>query len=302
MAAQEPNRRILIVDDDELFLKGLRRTLSQHYAVETALGANAALERMQDEGTYSVVVSDMQMPEMDGVELLSRVREASPHSMRIMLTGKADLRVAMTAVNTGAVFKFLCKPCAPDELRAVIDEAIVAHEEAVEKTAMATDDPLLSIKNRRSFEVAIESVHQKARDQGRSYGVAIADVDCFKKYNDHYGHLAGDEALIAVAQAMEACCRGADGVFRYGGEEFALILQDVTADGLRVACDRFRASVEALGREHVESPSGLVTVSIGAELVQPGDAREWQACLQSADEALYEAKENGRNRAVVRAA
>src|SRR5918911_2964995 len=119
------DKRVLCVDDEPNVLEGLRRTLGGHYRVRTAVGGAAGLEAIEREGPFAVVVSDLRMPEMDGVAFLSRVRQRSPDTVRVLLTGQADLDAAIAAVNEGHIFRFLSKPCA----QPVLFQALAAAEE-----------------------------------------------------------------------------------------------------------------------------------------------------------------------------
>lgn len=122
------NKSILFVDDDANLLAALRRNLRKIYDFDTALGATEALARIREHGPYAVVVADMTMPGMNGVELLERVRVLSPHSVRLMLTGNADQQTAADAVNRGQVFRFLTKPCPPEVMQPALDLALKQHE------------------------------------------------------------------------------------------------------------------------------------------------------------------------------
>jgi len=119
--------KILFVDDDQHVLDTFRRTLSRHYAVEVALGPEEALRMISERGPFKVVVSDFKMPVMDGIELLTRIKELSPNTVRVMLTGFADLESAIAAVNEGHVFRFLTKPCSTDTMKGALDAALEMH-------------------------------------------------------------------------------------------------------------------------------------------------------------------------------
>ena len=118
------NEQILFVDDDQRILDAFRRQLGERYAVHTAVGPEEGLQAISKAGPYAVVVSDMRMPGMDGIAFLKRVRSQSPCSVRVMLTGHADLATAVEAVNEGNIFRFLSKPCRPDVMSSVLDSAI----------------------------------------------------------------------------------------------------------------------------------------------------------------------------------
>jgi response regulator RpfG family c-di-GMP phosphodiesterase len=134
------NHKVLFVDDDRNLLEGFYRSLSDEFCVDTAADAAAGLEALASSGSFAVVVSDMRMPGMNGVEFLTAVRERWPDTVRLMFTGCADIQTAMDAVNAGCVFRFLTKPCAPEVLRGALRAAIaqydlvMAERELLEKT------------------------------------------------------------------------------------------------------------------------------------------------------------------------
>src|SRR5450755_4488939 len=119
---------ILCVDDDPCILDGFRRQLRKKFQIRTALGGAEGLEAMRNEGPFGVVVSDLQMPGMDGIEFLTQVRALSPSTIRVMLTGRADISTAMAAVNQGNIFRFLVKPCPPTIIEKVLEAALDQHK------------------------------------------------------------------------------------------------------------------------------------------------------------------------------
>lgn len=162
---------------------------------------------------------------------------------------------------------------------------------------LAEHDALTGAKNRRVFDEHLARLWQQAIRDGRQIATLLIDVDHFKAYNDRYGHQAGDIALQQVAQAVRAeISRPLDLMSRYGGEEFAVLLYDVDGPSARDIAERMRVAVSALGIEHRGSRSArVVTVSIGVAAVQPLAERGPLGALQLADEALYAAKDRGRN-------
>ena len=160
---------------------------------------------------------------------------------------------------------------------------------------LARVDPLLRIGNRRAMIAELEKLEQRAARYGRTYAAALVDVDNFKNFNDCYGHQGGDEALQLTARTIGESIRVADTVYRYGGEEFLVTFPEINVDGAAIAAEHIRRAVEALQCPHAASPFGQVTVSIGVAEENP-DAPCWSSVISRADEALYEAKNNGRNR------
>lgn len=170
-----------------------------------------------------------------------------------------------------------------------------------ELRAQAGTDALTSLANRRAFEARAVHEWQRARRAGSALSLALLDVDRFKRFNDHYGHLAGDDALAAVAHAIGAHGRRATDGFanfaaRYGGEEFVLLLPEMPEASALALAEKVRAAVEALGVPHADSPSGVLTVSVGVACTTQGAFADWRALVDAADAALYAAKRAGRNR------
>jgi DNA-binding NtrC family response regulator len=119
--------KILLVDDDPLILEGHKRSLSREFLLETALGPVQALKLVTDNGPYALVVSDMRMPEMDGIHFLTQVKSVSPDTVRVMLTGYADIETAMSAINEGNIFRFLTKPCSREIMARTLTAGLVQY-------------------------------------------------------------------------------------------------------------------------------------------------------------------------------
>lgn len=122
------NRKILFVDDEENILRGFERTLRSQFEMETAVGPAQGLAAIASRGPYAVVVSDLRMPGMDGIQFLSEVRKSSPNTVRLILSGNADFESAIASVNEGNVFQFLTKPCPADKLRSALNTALKQHQ------------------------------------------------------------------------------------------------------------------------------------------------------------------------------
>ena len=154
------NEKVLFVDDDAAVLSTFRRTLRKKFQLITAMGGETALEQIQSKGPFAVVVSDMRMPGMNGVQLLAKIKEKNPDTVRMMLTGYADFNTAMEAVNEGNIFRFLTKPCPPDLLAQALEDAarqyrlIKSEQELLNKTLKGSIQVLieiLSIVDQQSF-------------------------------------------------------------------------------------------------------------------------------------------------------
>lgn len=168
--------------------------------------------------------------------------------------------------------------------------------------ALSATDGLTGIANRRRFDEFLSSEWNHARQSGQPLALALLDVDLFKKYNDQYGHQAGDDCLRLVAQVLNANVRRAgDLVARYGGEEFALVAVAADETSALAMSHNICEAIQALGQAHALSPFGVVTASIGVAVLTPapGDDDSHEALIRQADRALYQAKARGRNQVVL---
>ena len=164
-------------------------------------------------------------------------------------------------------------------------------------------DGLTGVANRRRFDEALQIEWHRCRRSNRPLTLLMIDIDHFKRYNDHYGHQAGDACLQQVAAGLKAGLKRAqDLVARYGGEEFVCLMPECDHPAGQTKAEELRAAVAALGIAHADSPTAsCVTLSIGVAVMQPSSANTPEALIAAADAALYEAKRNGRNRVSVSA-
>ncbi len=185
-----------------------------------------------------------------------------------------------------------------EELVRVRTEELVLANQKLEELSLR--DGLLGIGNRRALDEALPRIHDTALRYDRPYSLALFDVDHFKKYNDHYGHVAGDDALRQVARRIADTARVADHVYRYGGEELVVLFPETPLERARLAVQRMVESVRLLAIPHQDSPLGHVTVSAGVDGVEGkrGAPEDWRDLVRAVDEKLYRAKQSGRDRLV----
>src|SRR6187402_613467 len=176
-----------------------------------------------------------------------------------------------------------------------VDRELIVAAEHRRLIEAASRDELTGIANRRAFNVSLRHEGIRQSRSQRELSLLILDVDCFKQYNDRYGHLAGDACLRQVAQAIEGASRESDSVARYGGEEFAIILPATDTVGAEIIARRLLQAVSGLGIKHLDSPHGVVTVSIGIATWPAGSRVDQALLMECADRALYLAKAAGRN-------
>ena len=212
-------------------------------------------------------------------------------------------------MNAGAD-DYLIKPLDTDALQVrliVADRVTSLHHQLAhqrteleelnhELTAIALRDPLTGLGNRRALEEDLGLLEARVARYGHRYCIALLDVDHFKAYNDTYGHQAGDQILRTVADRLKEEARGGDAVYRYGGEEFLCVFPEQSLATATVAAERMRSALEGLAIPHSADSLGVVTLSAGLAMLDPGHTKSVGEVVQEADEALYRAKQLGRNR------
>jgi two-component system cell cycle response regulator len=296
--------KVLVVDDDPVYRSVVEAMIraSGHECLVARDGL-AALAVLQEED-IDVLVTDRQMPGMDGLELCRLVRSdrSTEHVYIILVTGLGSSEQARQGMLAGAD-DYLVKPSllVDVQLRLIAAERVTGLHRKIklanqELRAVARRDPLTNLGNRRSLTEALEVMADRLHRYGQGFSVALLDVDNFKLYNDAFGHQAGDEVLKSVAQVLLANSRTGDTCYRYGGEEFLCVFPDQSAGSARTAIQRIVDGIAKLAIPHAEDAAApFLTVSVGiAEMgLDNIDAHE---TVQAADAALYQAKKDGRNR------
>jgi two-component system cell cycle response regulator len=306
--------KVLIADDSAVPRLILEQALASlgHETVSAADGQEAWERFLLFEP--DVVLSDWLMPGVDGIELCRRIRthDADRYAYFVLLTAMTEVGHAVTAMTAGAD-DFMVKPLDLIALEATLiaarrvtelhDELRDQRSTLVRLNSLLHDesrrDPLTLLGNRLRLTEDLAARATRTERYGQSQYLAMCDIDFFKRYNDRLGHPAGDEALRAVAQALAGSARPGDMAYRYGGEEFVIVLRERSLGTATTALDRIRVAVEDLALTHPDNPpSGVVTISGGiaeSTAARPIALEEW---LRRADVALYRAKALGRNRVV----
>jgi len=303
--------RVLVADDDStsrLVAQATVRSLG-HDCKSVRDGPEAW--RAFQSSPPDVVLTDLMMPGLTGLELCRNIRghPFGGFTYVILVTSQGALTQILQGMAAGAD-DYLIKPLDPDALQARLIAAArvtalhsqLARQrselEAANETLkdIARRDPLTGLRNRRALEEDLLLLEARVIRYGHRYCMALLDVDHFKAYNDTYGHPAGDKTLQAVGAQLAAQIRGGDALYRYGGEEFLCIFPEQTLASGTVAVERMRAGVQALGLPHDGNGPGVLTVSAGMAILDSAGRHSAEDVLKEADEALYRAKERGRNR------
>jgi two-component system cell cycle response regulator len=287
--------RILLVDDDPDVLDILGDFIAVFgFEYETAEDGLQAVEKMKH-GIFNIVLTDMMMPNMDGMELLRHIHNNYPDTKVMVVTGYDRTFTYTDVINAGAS-DFISKPFNPDELEAKINRIIREIELMRQLEHLSISDGLTGLYNRRHFDNKIIEETRRAHRQKHDLYLALLDVDNLKELNDKFGHPAGDKLLSSVGSILKSCIReDVDWPFRYGGDEFCVILSQVSQ---KQAC----MTTERILEKFNDKKLPLTGLSIGlAKFIRSEDTKlpeDIAALVRRADNALYKAKNTGRNRIV----
>lgn len=292
-------QRVLIVDDSPPSIRILVEELRDKCEIQVATSGADAIRYAEAETLPDLVLLDVMMPGMDGFEVC-RLLKSNPRTQSIpiiFITAKNAEEDETRGFEVGAV-DYISKPFSLPVVRARVQTHLDLKRKTDFLSSLSTIDGLTGIHNRRHFDQCFDTEWKRACRVQTPLALLMIDIDFFKAFNDHHGHLAGDQCLKQVAEALDSAMkRSADSVFRYGGEEFAAILPQTDARGAEVVADAMTRAIEKLAIPHPHSSvSPRVTVSIGGASVVPSTANSASQLIERADQQLYAAKETGRNR------
>jgi diguanylate cyclase (GGDEF)-like protein len=297
---------VLVVEDDrEIRDMVTMMVKSMGYTVVTAVNGKDAFARLR-ECAVDIVLLDLMMPEMDGFEFCQQVREdTSLHDLHIIITSARDaLEDKVRGLELGAA-DYLTKPFSLTELQARIKvgERIVRYQKTLQAQQtqlehLAREDALTGLANRRRFEERAREELLRAGRYQHALSVLLADLDHFKAINDTYGHSYGDTVLKGMGQTLARHCRSSDLCARYGGEEFAILLPETQLAEARLVSERLCTAVQNLTFTQA-AREVHVTASFGIACVDTTNPQALEVLMEQADQALYAAKHNGRNRVEV---
>jgi two-component system cell cycle response regulator len=306
---------MVLLAEDDAATRRLLAAAVESFGHQVALAADGRQAwEMFTQGDFNFVITDWLMPGLDGLELCRRIRVSDRPSYVyvIIVTSCRGQEDFITGMSAGAD-DFIIKPLNRRELQVRMRAAErVLHLEGklrernqqleavnARLQRLSRLDALMQLGNRLAFEERITEFHHRALRYGDRYGVILCDVDHFKAYNDYHGHLAGDEVLRRIAGAIQQCLRGSDAAFRYGGEEvLALLPRQSFPEALRTA-ERLRAQVESLRLPRLDawlSPWVTISCGVAAYPLEGQNSQDWETVIEWADQALYRAKAQGRNR------
>lgn len=297
--------QVLVVEDSVVYRKLITDQLKKWgFEITSAESGAQAWELLEQPSSPKLVLLDWVLPDMDGTELCQRIRKAGParhYVYVILLTSKEGRQNMLDAMEAGAD-DYLLKPFDESELKArllvgkrILDlqEELVAARESMRHAA--AHDSLTGLMNRGGVLEVLDRELERARRERKTVGIILADIDHFKDVNDSLGHLYGDEALKEIARRLRSKLRMYDGLGRYGGEEFLLLLPGCDLPNVIGRGNQLREFVS--GKPVVSAGvERLITMSMGVAVFSGSGHADVEALLGQADAGLYSAKEKGRNR------
>ncbi len=299
MSHPPSNQTILIVDDEPINIKALQLVLGEEHNLVFATTGEMALQMAVEEPQPDLILMDIVMPGLDGFEVCRLLKndDRTRNIPVVFLTARWETSEEAKGLELGAV-DYIRKPFSPPIIKARIRNHLELKKTRDLLENLSTLDGLTNIPNRRRFDEILVHEWNRAVRKKAPISLLFIDIDHFKYYNDHYGHLAGDDCLKAVARVLQSSLgRAADFLARFGGEEFIILLPDTKESGCRHLAEAIRSAVEKLDIEHRDSPvADHLTVSIGAVTCIDVTKCDRELLLEHADRLLYQAKHEGRNR------
>lgn len=288
--------KILVADDSRSMRAAIKRYLTtRHYQVLEAKDGNEALNVLKTNPDIPLVITDNEMPNMDGYSLVREIRKTyDKEEMAVIgISAMNNSMLSVNFINEGAN-DFLKKPFVKEELYCRVDHNIDLLERIALIRDMSNKDPLTRLYNRRYFYDNCDALMEQAEEGGLNVAAAMLDIDFFKKFNDDYGHDMGDEVLVHVSSTIASAFPDNAIVSRFGGEEFCILYSHRPGEDIFAKFDKLRRDIEDLTVEH-DGQTVKVTISIGACILP----EKLGKMLSMADANLYAAKNRGRNRVVI---
>jgi diguanylate cyclase (GGDEF)-like protein len=294
MSTERPT--VLIVDDDKRYLQSLAKLLGSQYEVITDCDSLNTLGIAMTKHPYLILL-DLMMENIDGFQVIRELKQnlETMDIPIIIITGSHDSHDETLCLRLGAV-DYITKPFNPEIVKARVHTHVELKRQKELLKILSYQDGLTGIANRRYFDDMLIREHRRCKRAMVPLSILMIDIDHFKKFNDIYGHLTGDDCLKLVVKTMQSeLKRTGDLLARYGGEEFACILPDTDIEGAKNIAESFRTAIIAQQIPHEVGINNMVTISIGVVSGQPAGGVDSRKFLLLADQCLYQAKISGRN-------
>ena len=289
---------ILIVDDSATYRQAISDSLKRiHLNIVEAKDGQEALDILDTNKNISLIITDYEMPKLNGLELVHKVRQKyKKDELSIIAVSSVDKKEIITKFLRYGANDFLNKPFSSDEIITRINSNLELLDLFTQVKEMANRDFLTGLYNRRYFFSTAKPIFLKTKRKESKIVLAMIDIDMFKNINDNYGHDVGDICIKEVKNILNSNLRESDLIARFGGEEFCILLEDISLEDTETLFNKIRKSFESNSIK-IDNTTIQYTVSIG---VKYGLSNSLEEMIKLSDEALYEAKESGRNRVVVK--
>ena len=294
-----PSYRVLVVDDNPTDLHVVMNGLSESFTISFASSAQEALCLVTQHPQPDLILLDIVMPEMDGYQICQRLKaEESTAGIPVIFLSSRDSAHDKTKGFKAGGVDYVTKPMQLEELEARIHTHIRLKEQSQYLETMAFFDPLTRVANRRKYNEVLQREWARCIRYHQQISMILIDIDKFKEYNDSYGHSEGDNCLITVCRLLEGVSnRPADIFARIGGEEFVLLLPDCNAAGAVQKAEEMLKIIRDAKIQHEFSPNhSHLTISLGIATVFPSQSHSALSLFQAADDAMFSAKRDGRDR------
>jgi len=292
----DATQKILIVDDENLIRQLMSALLNGFGTIDLAESGAEALQKIES-NRPDLIILDVQMPEMDGYEVCKRIKEneQTAEIPVVFLTANSTNKDEEHGLEIGAS-DFIRKPISPQIVRTRVANILKLQAATRQLELLASTDPLTGAYNRRHFMESGNNELLRSNRYKHPFTVLMLDIDHFKAVNDTHGHQIGDDALKETVRVIEDTLRGEDTLGRIGGEEFAVLLPETDVARAGLLAERIRIAISEIKIETLTEPLTF-TMSIGMTEVRAGDTT-MDELLKRADEGLYQAKEQGRDRVI----
>jgi len=289
------DKTILVIDDTVSNLDIVSDFLVDYDVIAIDNGADAI--NIINSEKIDLILLDIMMPDMDGYEVCKFLKKhkSTKEIPIIFLSSKSDEDSIEMAYDIGGI-DYVTKPFKPKELLAKVKRELYLQDLQEELKLLASTDSMTKLFNRRYFTEMSESLLDLAKREKTQSAIIMLDIDKFKNVNDTYGHKIGDDVIISLSKLLQKFTRKSDVVSRWGGEEFVVLLPHTDLDGALVIAQKIRVSVENFSLQVNDNKVLKFTISIGVSAVDTQNDLNIEASIGRADEALYEAKESGRNK------
>jgi two-component system cell cycle response regulator len=293
---------ILIVDDDISIRESMQEFIELSGFKSSVAGSAEEALKILKENCIQVVITDILLPGMNGLELTDQIKKQEDIDV-IVMTGYSGDYSYEEAISKGAS-DFVFKPVKFEELLLRLKRVLRERQLSQERVLMlerlkklSITDGLTKLFNSRYFYNQLKGEIDRSNRYGHPLSLLLLDIDKFKDYNDTYGHLEGDKVLFQLGQTIKSCLRKMDSAYRYGGEEFTVILPETIGEEAETVAHRIRGAVQA--DRYVPNEGDMVSITISIGVTQYAQEEDIAAFVQRADKAMYMSKQAGRNRVSV---